>query len=400
MKKLIFTLAIAMMVCSSGNLFAQSSDRMSEVKAFAQQHFQKDGESVYEPDSMIYHISYTGYENNKTIIYSYDEQCRLFQEVLKLNHSKMELTTYGYSSVDMVSSTLLQNYGEDDILENVSNQSFTYDFENKIQDILTQKWENDTWVNEKKVSYTYNGNVDSVQFSEWSGAWNPVELYIISYSSDGYSILKKRMNGNTWENRDSIVVTLNENHSIVNESTYSWIASWGAWAADCVIEYTYDDLVYTSIDYYHDGGSVKFLTIEYEYDNRGNATHATFTYFEEHLMGYVLDFQLPYDNNTKCKEIIVPFGKLDEVTMTYADIFLSTNEMAETTAFSLYPNPANDMISVDGEGFEKAEIYNIAGQKVMESSNAQIDVKALQAGVYMVKVFGNGSSEMLRVVVK
>ena len=54
----------------------------------------------------------------------------------------------------------------------------------------------------------------------------------------------------------------------------------------------------------------------------------------------------------------------------------------------------------DGEGFEKAEIYNIAGQKVMESSNAQIDVKALQAGVYMLKVFGNGSNEILRVVVK
>ena len=86
--------------------------------------------------------------------------------------------------------------------------------------------------------------------------------------------------------------------------------------------------------------------------------------------------------------------------MTYADITLSTNEMLENTAFNLYPNPANGMISVNGEGFEKAEIYNIAGQKVMESSNAQIDIKALQAGIYMVKVFGNGSSEMLRVVVK
>ena len=86
--------------------------------------------------------------------------------------------------------------------------------------------------------------------------------------------------------------------------------------------------------------------------------------------------------------------------MNYDEIFLFTNEMTQNTAFNLYPNPANDMISVDGEGFEKAEIYNIAGQKVMESSNAQIDVEALQAGVYMVKVFGNGSSEMLRVVVK
>ena len=104
---------------------------------------------------------------------------------------------------------------------------------------------------------------------------------------------------------------------------------------------------------------------------------------------------VPYAYNEK--NILIYASRMDIV---YSDITLSTNEMTENTAFNLYPNPANDMISVDGEGFEKAEIYNIAGQKVMESSNALIDVKALQAGVYMVKVFGNGSSEMLRVVVK
>ena len=120
-------------------------------------------------------------------------------------------------------------------------------------------------------------------------------------------------------------------------------------------------------------------------------------------MGYKFVVYMPYADNTKSKKIkVIPdgWGYPEEVSMSYDEIFLSTNEMAQNTAFNLYPNPATDMISVNGEGFEKAEIYNIAGQKVMESSNAQIDVKALQAGVYMVKVFGNGSNEMLRVVVK
>ena len=105
---------------------------------------------------------------------------------------------------------------------------------------------------------------------------------------------------------------------------------------------------------------------------------------------------MQYAYGTKSR--VFSFSK--SVIMDYADVSLSTNEMTENTVFNLYPNPANGVISVNGEGFEKAEIYNIAGQKVMESNNNQIDVEALQAGVYMVKVFGNGSSEMLRVVVK
>ena len=51
MKKLIFTLAVAMMVFGSGNVFAQRSDRMAKAKAFAQQRFQKSDESLYEPVS-------------------------------------------------------------------------------------------------------------------------------------------------------------------------------------------------------------------------------------------------------------------------------------------------------------------------------------------------------------
>ena len=113
------------------------------------------------------------------------------------------------------------------------------------------------------------------------------------------------------------------------------------------------------------------------------------------FLGVPFNIEMSYAYNEKSKVFMA-----SKVEMVYADITLSANEMTQNTAFNLYPNPANGMISVNGEGFEKAEIYNIAGQKVMESNDNQIDVEALQAGVYMVKVFGNGSSEMLRVVVK
>ena len=164
------------------------------------------------------------------------------------------------------------------------------------------------------------------------------------------------------------------------------------------MNYNYEGLVYTSVvsDVWT-GDWGELAKTEYAYDSNGNATQGV-SYLMidgEWMGGFATDIIMPYAYNEKSKEFYA-----SEVTMVYADIILATNEMTENPAFNLYPNPASGMISVNGEGFEKAEIYNIAGQKVMESSNAKIDVNALQAGVYMVKVFGNGSSEMLRVVVK
>ncbi len=395
MKKLIFTLAIALMVCSSGNLFAQSTDRMSEVKAFAQQRYQQVGRGVYEPVSATYNNP--EYLDNYNVTYTYDEQCRLFQEQLHCRFGTYQ-TTYDYTETNQV-SVALEKYQNGDDWYNKSNQTYAYDTDDRIEEIITQKWNDTDWVNEKKESYTYSENVTSILYSIWNGAWDPKELYTITYSTDGYEILNQNWNGSTWGNSKKIEITLNENHGIIKEVSYEW--RWGNWYESYVTEYVYGGLVYTSIHVSRNGGE-EFLTINYGYDGHGNATHAKVNVSPSQLMNYKLVVYMPYANNTKSKEIKILYGEgyPEVISMNYDEIFLFTNEMTENTAFNLYPNPANGMISVDGEGFEKAEIYNIAGQKVMESSNAQIDVKALQAGVYMVKVFGNGSSEMLRVVVK
>lgn len=202
------------------------------------------------------------------------------------------------------------------------------------------------------------------------------------------------------EKHKKIEVTLNENHGIIKEVSYEW--TWGDWYESEVTEYVYNGLVYTSIHVSRNGGE-EFLTINYWYDDHGNATHAKVNASQSQLMNYTPVVYMPYADNTKSKKIkVIPdgWGYPEEIRMNYDEIFLSTNELTQNAAFSIYPNPANNVICVNGEGFEKAEIYNVAGQKVMESSDARIDVRALQAAVYMVKIFGNGTSEMLKVVVK
>ena len=396
MKKLIFTLAIAMMVCSGGNVFAQRSDRMAKAKAIAQQRFQKDGDGLYEPVS----ANYADGVDNYLVTYSYDEYDyylleELTQKKVGSNWENYELITCEYDWSGNPSMILVQEW-ENGAWVNEEIQNCTYNNEGMPDEVIIQEWENGAWVNEAKENYTYTDDVTRILTSEWSGVWNAEDLITITYSMDGYEMVEQYMQQGAWQNEARMLVSYNDDFNIAVEIVQEWEDN--SWVNVMRMNYNYEGPIYTSVMYdLWTGDWGEFAKTEYAYDNNGNAKEgiAYVKINDQWMDGFATDIEMPYAYNEKSKVFIA-----SEVSVEYADITLSTNEMTQNTAFNLYPNPANGMINVDGEGFEKAEIYNIAGQKVMESSNAQIDVKALQAGVYMVKVFGNGSNEMLRVVVK
>ena len=396
MKKLIFTLAIAMMVLGSGNVFAQRSDRMAKAKAIAQQRFQRDDDSMFEPVS----ANYTDLDGNFKVTYSYDEYDyylldELTQKKVGNNWENYEKVTYEYDWMGNPSVILVQEW-ENGAWVNEEMQSCTYNDDGTPDEFIIQDWENGAWVNEGKENYTYTDDVTRILYSEWSGVWNAEDLITITYSMDGFEMVEQYMQQGAWQNEARELAAYNDDFNVATEIFQEWEDN--SWVNVMRMNYNYEGLVYTSVvsDVWT-GDWGELAKTEYAYDSKGNATQGV-SYLlinGEWMGGFATEIIMPYAYNEKSKEFYA-----SEVTMVYADITLSTNEMTDNASFSLYPNPANGMICVNGEGFEKAEIYNIAGQKVMESSNAQIDVEALQAGVYMVKVFGNGSSEMLRVVVK
>lgn len=73
---------------------------------------------------------------------------------------------------------------------------------------------------------------------------------------------------------------------------------------------------------------------------------------------------------------------------------LSTKEVAKESLISVYPNPASDVLIVSWKGNkeEKAEIFNMEGRKVMEttigSDRNKIDVSNLPSGNYILTVKG------------
>jgi hypothetical protein len=79
------------------------------------------------------------------------------------------------------------------------------------------------------------------------------------------------------------------------------------------------------------------------------------------------------------------------ITVESCTNLLSENDMV----FSVYPNPANDLIEIKSEqAFEDIEIYTIDGKcKLRQKSNKKsinLDVSELDSGTYVLSIkFGN-----------
>ena len=70
-----------------------------------------------------------------------------------------------------------------------------------------------------------------------------------------------------------------------------------------------------------------------------------------------------------------------------------------STAMSLYPNPASDMVTIFGDGFVSATVIDINGRTLLRTTAMQLDLSGLRPGEYIVKVVSVDRTEiMLRFV--
>ena len=69
-------------------------------------------------------------------------------------------------------------------------------------------------------------------------------------------------------------------------------------------------------------------------------------------------------------------------------------------AFVLYPNPADDVLNIETTlNIKSIEILNVQGQRVLTSTQKQINVSHLPAGTYMVRMEDVSSNVVVKKVV-
>jgi hypothetical protein len=81
---------------------------------------------------------------------------------------------------------------------------------------------------------------------------------------------------------------------------------------------------------------------------------------------------------------------------------LSTENFSENNIdLQLFPNPVKDVLNIKmNDDLSQAIIYNLQGQKVIESTTKQINVSNLENGVYFIKVNSEGKNATKRFIKK
>ena len=107
--------------------------------------------------------------------------------------------------------------------------------------------------------------------------------------------------------------------------------------------------------------------------------------------------------------VIVSEEESFSITLTTSHYFIAhltyisnVGENAEQT-MSIYPNPANDKLFIESNGnISNVEIYNLTGAAVLKqecnSDKVEMNVKALQSGVYFIKITTGNSTETRRFI--
>lgn len=401
MKKVFLILAVFVMAFGNADLFAQRSERLAMIQKQVKEQLRGSrDDSWYVPET----ATYTEIEGNSTTTfrntYTYDEyDYYLIENLTEVQEGNSwrnaELVTYQYDFSGNPMEVLTQEW-ENGAWKNDSFVRYTYDNSDLLSEVIVQDWEDGDWVNVQKMVYNYSDENYTILISDWNGVWHSNELYTITFDFSGnYEILVQYMQGGAWQNDEKQTFTVNANYQLDNVLDQDWVNN--AWQNNELKSYQYDgELVSAiSIQEWKNGAWADEAKVNYTYQN-GNATYAIYQEWNgSQWVNANGEIEMFYAENAE-SEI---FEDANEVNVQYVDLTLVTENQVKV--FSVFPNPASESIVISGEGFQKAEIYNTVGQKVMETTMSTINVGTLQSGIYMLKVYdANGNAEAQSFVVK
>ncbi|CAM4263743.1 RCC1 domain-containing protein [Flavobacterium terrigena] len=105
------------------------------------------------------------------------------------------------------------------------------------------------------------------------------------------------------------------------------------------------------------------------------------------------------------------YGQLGDATTAHKNtptaiacpVTLSSEDFSDLTSFSVYPNPANDFISIKNDSnlsIEFISIIDLTGKKVFEQKGniSSINVQQLESGLYIIQITSEGKSHLSKFI--
>lgn len=394
MRKLFFTLAVFVMAFGNVSFAQRTASIRSNEKQIVYKHYGLRNDDVKPLQAVC---QTTDIDDMLRYTYTYDEYDYYMVEALVemdygLGWRPYSMTTYEYDFSGNVLE-MVEYAWEGEVWEENNKASYTYTSDG--MEIIYQYCVAGTWHNETKEVYNYNGDIITVLVWEWNGTtWASSELH--TYTPDGNTIeaLIQYMQGGAWQNDDKMLATFDFSGHLIDILILDWQNN--AWVNVEHVAYNYEGDIYTSmiVEDWVNGAWQDAYRFEFVYED-GDAIHGEcMEMVDGQWVPGNSDIEMAYNYSAASD---VYYGHIVDV------VYIDVTGVEETTqaSFSVYPSPAVDEIQIQAESFQKAEVYSIMGQKLMESQQSKMNVSALASGVYLLKVYDqSGKAETQRIVVK
>ncbi|KAA3622072.1 MAG: T9SS C-terminal target domain-containing protein [Flavobacterium sp.] len=86
------------------------------------------------------------------------------------------------------------------------------------------------------------------------------------------------------------------------------------------------------------------------------------------------------------------------------DYYLLSAPVIESSQFSIYPNPASEILTISSEGIvvESLSVYSITGQRIIYTNDPtnQIDVSSLSEGLYLLEITSENGRQVQKFIKK
>ena len=397
MKKGLFVLAVLVMAFGNMGLAQRNTLLKSNATENMLKHYGVRDESTIVPETARWEDTYG---SQYCTYYFYDEnEFYLSEEVTQENDGdgwyNSSRIQYDYGFSGEVIEMLGQEWDGSDWTD-VVMASFSYE-NDLLSEAIYQVNMGSGWENYMKEVYNYNGDESTVLYWEWNGStWSSSELYTYTYGNGTIELVIQYMQGGAWQYDEHQLFTLNFDDQVEEIIVQQWNGT--SWDNSERTTYAYEDQVFNNkdIEVWTGEGWGSQYHFTYDYDGNGNAILGECSFFDGENWGEGdndIEMAFGYSANSNSY-----YGWRVEVE--YVDL-TGLNESNQAVSFMLFPVPAESEITIQAEGFQKAEVYSLMGQKLMESQHNRIDVGVLSSGLYVIKVYDlEGNCATQRFVVK
>ncbi len=244
-----------------------------------------------------------------------------------------------------------------------------------VSEIITQSYENNTWVNTYAEGYDYdvNGQISEVFYLTWEGnQWRNEELYtnIVwhDYNKQLLSYVElKRWQDNSWVNNQKAIYQYKLNGG---QSSISFI-------------YVNNEWVYS-------------YRLNEDYDMHNNPKNFKVEMFEDSVWVTLLETEMDYtydQQNRLVEAIIKIYDGNTWHNLSKEKIIYKTNTgiTKEKLALSIYPNPTTDYFQLNMKEASAGtlNIYNTQGQLLISqhidnTNDKRVDLSEFTPGTYIV----------------